>query len=74
MSSEGRIVKNKKPATPKRKPAPPRKMSVKDLCMSLSRIAAFHVEDRAAQMKIYEAIRRLQLLESAAVEAGALPS
>lgn len=56
----------------KRKPAPPRLISTKDLCMSLAGVAAFHVEDKAAQMKIYEAIRRLKILEKAAIEAGLL--
>lgn len=59
--------KNRMPA---KKPAPPRKMSSKELCVSLAGIAAFHVEDKAAQMKIYEAIRRLQMLEKAAIDAG----
>lgn len=48
-------------------------MSSKELCASLVGIAAFHVEDKAAQMKIYEAVRRLQLLEAAAIDAGLLP-
>lgn len=64
----------KKKTPPKRKPNPARKMSSFELCASLSGIAAFHVEDKASQMKIYEAIRRLQLLEKAAVEAGLLPA
>lgn len=67
------MTKKKKPA-PKRAPTPPRKMSSHDLCVSLAAIAAFHVEDKAAQMKIYEAMRRLQLLEKAAVDAGLLPA
>lgn len=58
----------------KRRASPPRRMSATDLCKSLAGIAAFHVEDRAAQMKIYEAIRRLQLLEKAAIDAGLLPA
>lgn len=56
----------------KAKPAPPRKMSSTELCKSLACVAAFHVEDKAAQMKIYEAIRRLQMLEKAAFDAGML--
>lgn len=63
-----------KKSKPKKTPTPPRKMSAKDLCISLAGIAAFHVEDKAAQMKIYEAIRRLQLLEDAAIRAGLLPT
>ena len=66
--------KKKKTAAPKRKLAPPRKMSSHDLCVSLAAIAAFHVENKASQMKIYEAIRRLQLMEKAVVDAGLLPS
>jgi hypothetical protein len=58
---------------PKKKSVP-RKMSSVDLCKALSGIAAFHVEDKAAQMKIYEAIRRLQALEKAAIDAGLLPA
>ncbi len=61
-----------KKKTVKRTPTPPKKMSSKELCMALSGIAAFHVEDRISQMKIYEAIRRLQMLEKAAVDAGML--
>ena len=64
-------MKRKKKAL-KRKPTPPKKMSSKELCMSLAGIAAFHVEDKAAQMKIYEAIRRLQMLEKVAINAGVL--
>lgn len=64
----------KKPKTKtKKKVPPPRKMSSLDLCKALAGIAAFHVEDMAAQMKIYEAVRRLQIMERAAVEAGLLP-
>lgn len=51
----------------------PKKMRTKDLCISLVAIAAFHVEDTAAQAKIYEAVRRLQLLDSAAIKSGILP-
>ena len=63
-----------KPKKPKRnaRPAVPRRMSSIDLCKSLACIAAFHVEDKAAQMKIYEAVRRLQMLEKAAIDAGML--
>lgn len=66
-------MRKKKKVATKRKLSPPRKMSSKDLCMSLACVAAFHVEDKAAQMKIYEAIRRLQLLDVAAADAGILP-
>jgi hypothetical protein len=55
---------------PKKRPVPPRRMSSKQLCTSLVAIAAFHVEDKAAQRKIYEAVRRLQLLDEAARAAG----
>lgn len=58
----------KKP--PKKIATPPRKMSSKQLCISLVAIAAFHVEDKTAQSKIYDAVRRLQLLEKAAMDAG----
>lgn len=47
-----------------------RQMSSDDLCKALSGIAAFHVEDDVAQAKIYEAIRRLQVMDKAAKEAG----
>lgn len=63
-----------KKAKKAKRATPPRKMSSKDLCMALTGVAAFHVDDKAAQMKIYEAVRRLQLLEKAAVDAGLLPS
>jgi hypothetical protein len=55
-----------------KKAKPPLKMSSTDLCKALAGIAAFHVEDEAAQMKIYEAIRRLQIMEKAAIDAGLL--
>jgi hypothetical protein len=55
----------KKEASPKRIPSAPRKMGSFELCASLSAIAAFPVEDKDSQMKIYEAIKRLQLLEKA---------
>ena len=61
-----------KKKTVKRTPIPPKKMSSKELCMSLVGVAAFHVEDKVAQMKIYEAVRRLQMLEKAAIDAGML--
>jgi len=64
----------KKAAKTKKAPTPPRRMSSKELCLSLVGIAAFHVEDKLAQQKIYEAVRRLQLLEQAAVDAGLLPA
>jgi hypothetical protein len=50
-----------------------KQMSSDDLCKALSGIAAFHVEDDIAQAKIYEAIRRLQAMEKAAIDAGILP-
>lgn len=50
-----------------------RRMSSKELCVSLVAIAAFHVEDKQAQIKIYEAVRRLELMEAAAISAGLLP-
>jgi hypothetical protein len=62
-----------KAAKKAKKSTPPRRMSSKQLCAALVGIAAFHVEDKAAQMKIYEAVRRLELLEAAAVDAGLLP-
>jgi hypothetical protein len=66
-------MKKAKKAATKRKPTPPNKMSSNDLCKSLCAIAAFHVDDSSAQKSIYDAVRRLQLLETAAVEAGMLP-
>lgn len=65
-------MKKKKAAT-KKKPNPARAMSANDLCKSLAAIAGLHVENEQARFKIYEAIRRLQLLEAAAIEAGLLP-
>lgn len=58
----------------KKRPSPARLMSTKELCLSLAGIAAFHVEDNAAQMKIYEAVRRLELLEHAAIAARLISS
>lgn len=69
-------IKRKK-AAPKRRAkfkTPPRKMRTNDLCKSLTAIAAFHVEDPLAQTKIYEACRRLQLLDKIATDIGILPS
>lgn len=62
----------------KRKPLPKkavaaRKMSSHDLCMSLAAIGGL-AEDEVTRFNIYEAVRRLQLLEKAAVEAGLLPA
>lgn len=51
-----------------------RGLNFRDLCTSLVAIAGLHVEDEAAQMKIYEAVRRLQMLEKAAIDAGLTPS
>ena len=51
----------------------PRKMSTYDLCLSLSCIAAFNLDGPKAQAQIYEAIRRLQALDAAAIEAGIIP-
>jgi len=48
-------------------------LSSGDLCKALSGIAAFHVEDDVAQAKIYEAIRRLRVMDKAAKDAGILP-
>lgn len=62
-----------KKTRPKKPPSFPRKMSSKQLCTSLVAIAAFHVEDKSAQAKIYEAVRRLELLEAAAIGACLLP-
>ena len=50
-----------------------KRISSDDLCKALSGVAAFHVEDNIAQAKIYEAIRRLQVMEKAAIDAGLLP-
>lgn len=62
----------KKKTPPKRKPSPARKMSSNELCKSLVAVAGF-TEDEQTRLKIYEAVRRLQLLEAAAIEAGFLP-
>lgn len=67
-------MKKKKKVPVRRKPIPPRMMSTEELCYSLAGIAAFHVEDDAARMKIYETMRRLQMLDKAAIEAGLIPS
>lgn len=67
------MVRKKKKVVAKRSPAPPRKMRTDDLCKALAGIAAFHVTDPHAQMKIYEAVRRLQMLDKVATEAGILP-
>lgn len=58
---------------PRKASNPARKMHTIDLCKSLAGVAAFHVEDKVARMKIYEAIRRLQMLDAAAVAIGLLP-
>lgn len=63
---------------PKKKPitkraAAARRMDSTQLCISLVSIAAFHVEDKTAQAAIYEAVRRLQLLDNTARAAGLLP-
>lgn len=50
-----------------------RRMSSHDLCLSLTVIAGF-TDDQRASFKIYEAVRRLQLLEKAAIDAGLLPA
>lgn len=50
-----------------------KRMSSDDLCVALSAIAAFQVEDDVAQAKIYETIRRLRIMEKAAIDAGLLP-
>lgn len=60
----------KRKTKPKKSINPARKLSSKELCMALAGIAAFHVEDEVARMKIYEAVRRLGLLEDAAIRAG----
>jgi hypothetical protein len=49
-------------------------MLTDDLCGHLSRIAAFNLDRPAAQMKVYEAIRRLRLLDAAAIEVGIIPA
>ena len=48
-----------------------RAMSSHDLCISLVTIAGL-VDDQTTSFKIYEAVRRLNLLEKAALEAGLL--
>lgn len=63
----------KRKTKPKKAIVPPRRMSSKELCTRLVAIAALQVEDKSAQAKIYEAVRRLQLLEEAAIKAGLLP-
>jgi hypothetical protein len=49
-----------------------KRMSSDDLCKALSSIAGLHVEDDKAQAKIYEAIRRLRVMDKAARDAGIL--
>jgi hypothetical protein len=66
-------MRKKKKIAVKRKPTLPKKMSSLELCAALSGIAAFHVKDEATRMSIYEAIRRLQLLDALAIDAGILP-
>lgn len=51
-----------------------KRLSTDDLCKALCGIAAFHVEDDVAQAKVYEAVRRLQVMEKAAIAAGLLPA
>lgn len=45
---------------PKVKPAKAPKLKNVELCKRLVAIAAFHIEDKKAQMTIYEAVRALQ--------------
>lgn len=40
-----------------------------DLCKELVCVAAFSVDQERAQMKIYEAVKTLQLLKAAAIAA-----
>jgi len=55
-----------------RKPTYLRRMSTYNLCLNLVGIAGFHIDDEESRMKIYEAVRRLQMLDKAAKEAGLL--
>lgn len=50
-----------------------RAMSSQDLCVSLVTIAGL-IDDQTTSFKIYEAVRRLNLLEKAALEAGLIPA
>ncbi|HXJ61325.1 MAG TPA: hypothetical protein VNU68_32175 [Verrucomicrobiae bacterium] len=56
---------------PKRKPSKPRLVKSDKLCGHLARIAAFNLSEwPAAQAKVYAAIKQLQQLDAAAIEAG----
>lgn len=61
-------------AKKKKPPFLPLPSETKELCMQLAGIAAFHVQDPKAQAAIYKAVRTLQQLDAAAIEAGILPN
>lgn len=72
MGKKMKKPKPKKVARVKRFSVPPRQMKTDDLCKSLVCIAALQIENRPTQMKIYEAVRRLQVLDQVAIKAGIL--
>jgi hypothetical protein len=65
-------MKSKKPQKPKSKPA---LLRSDDLCKRLVTMAALQLYgNERAQKLIYEAVRKLQLLDAEAVKAGILPA
>ena len=63
----------KKKPPPKRKASPPRQMRTEELCKSLVGIAGLQITDEVSRNRIYEAVRRLQVLDAVAIEVGILP-
>lgn len=61
--------KTKKPP-PKKLKFDPKALSSHELCLRLTGVAAFHTSDEQSQHCIYDAIRRLSMLEDAAIKAG----
>lgn len=67
-------LKKKKPKPRQIASSPPKKMTTDELCKHLACLAAFNLDGRPQQqMKVYEAIRRLQMMDDAAIRAGILP-
>lgn len=62
-------MKIKKPP-PKKLKFDPKVLSSRDLCLHLTGVAAFHTSDEQSRLCIYDAIRRLSMLEEAAIKAG----
>lgn len=67
-------IKRQKPTRHQRKtPILPSQIKSDDICKELVCMAAFHLFDSPdAQKKVYRAVRALQQLDAAAVEAGIL--